>query len=158
LRICTRVERLLLLPSTALVKDFDLSLQGVLSLPASRESSASLRSQFGLPANGVLFCSFGEAYKLDANILAIWTRILQRTPNSTLWLPRYNALAEEVHTYTHTHTHTHTQTHTHTHTSSMAPAPVSLYLCLSPYLCLSIYVSLSSSICVSLSVHPRRQV
>jgi len=89
------VERLLVLPAPALVMDFDLSLQGVLSLPASRESSASLRSQFGLPAEGVLFCSFGEAYKLDGNMLAIWTRILRRTPNSTLWLPRYNALAEE---------------------------------------------------------------
>ena len=94
----------------------------MLSLPATRESSASLRSQFGLPADGVLFCSFGEAYKLDANILALWTRILQRTHNSTLWLPRYNALAEEV-----TQTRTRSLTHTHnTHTSSMAPAPVSL--------------------------------
>ena len=52
-------------------------------------------TQFGLPSEGVLFCSFGEAYKLDAQMLRTWTRILDRTPNSHLWLPRYNALAEE---------------------------------------------------------------
>ena len=86
-------ERLILLPAPALVKDFDLSLKGVLSLPSERDTS--LRSQFGLPEQGILFCSFGEALKLDASIVQVWMRILQRTPNSTLWLPRYNALAEE---------------------------------------------------------------
>lgn len=83
---------MLYLPTSALIKDFDRSLRGVLSLPAAPDRS--LRAQFGLPS-GVLFCSFGEAYKLDASMLATWTRILQRTPGSTLWLPRYNALAEE---------------------------------------------------------------
>jgi len=84
---------MLYLPESALVKDFDHSLRGVLSLPGARDSS--LRAQFGLPSEGVLFCSFGETYKLDASMLSSWTRILQRTPASVLWLPRYNALAEE---------------------------------------------------------------
>ena len=83
---------MLYLPTSGLVKDFDHSLNGVLSVPSARDPS--LREQFGLPP-GVLFCSFGEAYKLDAAMLATWTRMLKRTPGSTLWLPRYNALAEE---------------------------------------------------------------
>jgi protein O-GlcNAc transferase len=87
-------EHLLYLPGSALVRDFDMSLMGVLSLPPAPDVS-SLRRQFGLPAHGVLFCSFGEAFKVDEAILGVWARILQRTRNSSLWLPRYNALAEE---------------------------------------------------------------
>ena len=86
-------ERLVLMHASVFVNDFQRSLRGVLSLPAARD--ASIRGQFGLPTDGILLCSFGEAHKLDASMLRVWARILARTPAATLWLPRYNALAEE---------------------------------------------------------------
>jgi protein O-GlcNAc transferase len=44
------------------------------------------RAALGLPAYGGVFCAFHRAQKLDAEVVALWMRILRRCPGSVLWL------------------------------------------------------------------------
>lgn len=44
------------------------------------------RSDFGLPEDGFVFCSFNQAYKLGAVYWDIWMRALAAKENSILWL------------------------------------------------------------------------
>jgi protein O-GlcNAc transferase len=53
------------------------------------------RQEWGLPSEGVVFCSFNSAYKISAELFAAWVDILKRVPGSVLWLLRDNALAEQ---------------------------------------------------------------
>ena len=51
------------------------------------KSKTSLhREDFGLPADGFVFCCFNSPYKIDREIFDAWMRILLRTTNSVLWL------------------------------------------------------------------------
>ncbi|HXT38172.1 MAG TPA: tetratricopeptide repeat protein [Chloroflexota bacterium] len=50
--------------------------------PASHQP----RAAYGLPEEGFVFCCFNAAYKLTPPIFQAWTRILERTPGSVLWL------------------------------------------------------------------------
>ncbi|HEY8286744.1 MAG TPA: tetratricopeptide repeat protein [Chloroflexota bacterium] len=52
------------------------------------------RDSYGLPAGGFVFCCFNTSYKLTPAILAVWLRILDRVPNSLLWLHRSSEQAE----------------------------------------------------------------
>lgn len=56
------------------------------------------RSQFGLPEEGFVFCSFNGNYKITPSIFDVWMRLLKRTPGSVLWLletgTRVNLLRE----------------------------------------------------------------
>ncbi|MEM8714281.1 MAG: tetratricopeptide repeat protein, partial [Cyanobacteria bacterium P01_G01_bin.4] len=49
------------------------------------------RQDCGLPERGFVFCSFNNAYKLDPNCFDVWMRLLQRVPDSVLWLLESNA-------------------------------------------------------------------
>jgi protein O-GlcNAc transferase len=52
-----------------------------------RELSASpTRAQAGLPEEGVVFCAFTNAYKINAPMFAVWMRLLAELPGSVLWL------------------------------------------------------------------------
>ena len=53
-----------------------------------------VRQQWGLPSEGVVFCSFNSAYKISAELFAAWVDILKQVPGSVLWLLRDNALSE----------------------------------------------------------------
>jgi predicted O-linked N-acetylglucosamine transferase (SPINDLY family) len=53
------------------------------------------RADFGLPDDAFVFCSFSMNYKIDAPALDAWTNILQKTPNSILWLFRTDAVAAD---------------------------------------------------------------
>jgi predicted O-linked N-acetylglucosamine transferase (SPINDLY family) len=44
------------------------------------------RSEYGLPDGAFVFCSFNKNTKFNPGIFSAWMRILQRTPNSVLWL------------------------------------------------------------------------
>jgi predicted O-linked N-acetylglucosamine transferase (SPINDLY family) len=44
------------------------------------------RSELELPEQGVVYCSFNNAYKFNPQMFDVWMRILQRVPGSVLWL------------------------------------------------------------------------
>lgn len=44
------------------------------------------RAQCGLPDDKVVYCSFNNNYKFNEETFDCWMRILQRVPNSVLWL------------------------------------------------------------------------
>ena len=39
-----------------------------------------------MPEEGVVYCSFNNAYKFNPQMFDVWMRILQRVPGSVLWL------------------------------------------------------------------------
>lgn len=49
-------------------------------------ASAGSRADWGLPADGFVFCAFNNIEKITAPVLALWMEILRRTPGSVLWL------------------------------------------------------------------------
>jgi predicted O-linked N-acetylglucosamine transferase (SPINDLY family) len=46
-----------------------------------------MRSEAGLPAEAVVFCSFNQTYKLNPPLWDDWCAILRGVPDSVLWLP-----------------------------------------------------------------------
>ena len=44
------------------------------------------RRQFGLPEQGLVFCSFNQSYKITDNMFNLWCRLLVAVPGSVLWL------------------------------------------------------------------------
>ncbi len=54
----------------------------------------TLRSQYGLPDNAVVYCNFNQLYKIDPATLENWMNILKRVPNSVLWLLKFPAAGE----------------------------------------------------------------
>jgi predicted O-linked N-acetylglucosamine transferase (SPINDLY family) len=44
------------------------------------------REQAGLPANGVVYCSFNNSYKINPRMFEVWCRVLKAVPGSVLWL------------------------------------------------------------------------
>lgn len=51
------------------------------------------RAEAGLPAEGLVFCCFNNAYKITPDVFDIWMRLLQRIDGSVLWLLADNAAA-----------------------------------------------------------------
>jgi predicted O-linked N-acetylglucosamine transferase (SPINDLY family) len=47
---------------------------------------APSRADAGLPATGLVFCSFNQTYKLRPETFAWWCRLLAAVPSSVLWL------------------------------------------------------------------------
>jgi predicted O-linked N-acetylglucosamine transferase (SPINDLY family) len=62
-----------------------------------RRSVADPRSRaaYGLPASGVVFCCFNQAYKITPELFACWMRLLAQTPGSALWLLEDNVIAKQ---------------------------------------------------------------
>ena len=56
---------------------------------------APARKEFGLPSQGMVFCSFNGSQKLDPVMVAAWMRILGQVPDAVLWLYVNNPWAEE---------------------------------------------------------------
>lgn len=48
------------------------------------------RKNFNLPAQGFVFCSFNNAYKIEPVIFGVWMEILRLVPESVLWLKGSN--------------------------------------------------------------------
>jgi predicted O-linked N-acetylglucosamine transferase (SPINDLY family) len=53
-----------------------------------------LREEYGLPATGVVFCSFNHDYKINPPVFDVWMRLLRQIPGSVLWLMKLNEAAE----------------------------------------------------------------
>ncbi|GAB3357585.1 MULTISPECIES: O-linked N-acetylglucosamine transferase, SPINDLY family protein [Giesbergeria] len=53
------------------------------------------RADCGLPEDKVVFASFNNNYKFTQEVVATWMRILQRVPESVLWLLADNNWAEQ---------------------------------------------------------------
>jgi len=53
------------------------------------------RADCGLPATGFVFCSFNMCSKITPETFDVWMRILQRVPDSVLWLVADNQWAEK---------------------------------------------------------------
>lgn len=47
------------------------------------------RQQYGLPDDAIVYCNFNQLYKIDPATLKMWVNILNRVPNSVLWLLRF---------------------------------------------------------------------
>ena len=52
------------------------------------------KKELGLPENRFVFCSFNQAYKIEAQMFDCWMRIIGRVPGSVLWLLPGNKMAE----------------------------------------------------------------
>ena len=44
------------------------------------------RASLGLPEQAFVYCGFNAAYKITPDVFDVWMRLLQRTPDSVLWL------------------------------------------------------------------------
>ncbi|MDZ4852831.1 MAG: tetratricopeptide repeat protein [Pirellulaceae bacterium] len=51
------------------------------------------RADCNLPETGFVFCSFNNSYKITPKIFDVWMRLLQKTPESCLWLLEANRFA-----------------------------------------------------------------
>ncbi len=74
-------ERIVHLPDCFLLTD---DRQEIADVTPSRQEA-------GLPAEGFVFCSFNNSYKLMRPVFGAWMRILRAVPGSVLWLARANA-------------------------------------------------------------------
>lgn len=52
------------------------------------------RQDYGLPAQGFVFCCFNQTYKITPDVFAVWMRLLTAVPGSVLWLFESNPLAK----------------------------------------------------------------
>ena len=52
------------------------------------------RADYGLRDGQIVYCSFNQLYKIDAETFDTWMRILARVDNSVLWLLKFPAVAE----------------------------------------------------------------
>lgn len=73
-------EKLLYLPCCYLPRD-----TGVKPDPRT-----PIRSDYGLPENGAVFCSFNHDYKINPPMFAVWMDLLRNNPGSVLWLMKLN--------------------------------------------------------------------
>ncbi len=51
------------------------------------------RAELGLPAQGFVFCSFNNCYKILPPVFDVWMRLLAQVPESVLWLVATNPAA-----------------------------------------------------------------
>mmetsp|Transcript_120309 Transcript_120309/g.220296 ORF Transcript_120309/g.220296 Transcript_120309/m.220296 type:complete len:766 (+) Transcript_120309:120-2417(+) len=82
-------EPLAFMPNCLVCTDYKQAHQGLLKQPPSRREA-------GLPENAVVFACTNQVYKLDPDTFSTWCRILQRVPNSVLWVLRAPRLKEEA--------------------------------------------------------------
>ena len=57
--------------------------------------AAQYREQLGLPAFGTVFCCHNSNYKISPDVFDSWMRILQRVPDSVLWLLKSSEQARD---------------------------------------------------------------
>jgi protein O-GlcNAc transferase len=76
-------EALVYLPDTFFIYD-RFEMQSPIALS---------RSEYGLPEDAFIYCSFNNYYKIEPGIFTVWMDILRAVPSSVLWLAGRNALA-----------------------------------------------------------------
>lgn len=78
-------EKLAFLPETFYIYD---DAEALVPLELSR-------GEYGLPQDGVVFCTFHNYYKIDPTIFDAWMRILRRVGGSVLWFMGRDPIAVE---------------------------------------------------------------
>lgn len=78
-------EKILYLPHCYLPRD--TSVKPSPNTPTRRE--------FGLPDDGLVFCSFNHDYKINPPMFALWMDLLREHPKSVLWLMKLNEDAQK---------------------------------------------------------------
>jgi protein O-GlcNAc transferase len=73
-------EKILDLPRCFLPRDLSIT-------PADKIAE---RKEFGLPDEGLVFCSFNHDYKLNPPMFDIWLDLINEHPKSVLWLMKLN--------------------------------------------------------------------
>jgi predicted O-linked N-acetylglucosamine transferase (SPINDLY family) len=58
-------------------------------------SEPKLRSAYGLPEHGFVFCAFSHDYKIHPKMFAVWMRLLESSPGSVLWLASRNDVSQK---------------------------------------------------------------
>ncbi|HEX2730636.1 MAG TPA: tetratricopeptide repeat protein [Polyangiaceae bacterium] len=53
------------------------------------------RAECGLPENGIVFCSFNQAYKFIPEVFDAWCQLLLEVPGSVLWLLQWTKASSE---------------------------------------------------------------
>lgn len=53
------------------------------------------KSQWGLPDQAFVYCSFNQSYKIDRRLFATWMKILTSVDNAVLWLVERSPLAQK---------------------------------------------------------------
>ncbi|EGV33018.1 Tetratricopeptide TPR_1 repeat-containing protein [Thiorhodococcus drewsii AZ1] len=56
------------------------------SAPPSVAEPAGDRAACGLPESAMVYCCLNGIYKIESGVFALWMRILERVPESVLWL------------------------------------------------------------------------
>ena len=77
-------EKIVYLPDSYMPTD---SMVGI-------DEASRYREEYGLPAGGLVFCSFNHDYKINPPVFDIWMRLLKKVPGSVLWLMKLNEAAE----------------------------------------------------------------
>ena len=54
--------------------------------PLAISEKVMTRAEFGLPEDGFVFCCFNSHYKINPEVFEVWMRILEKVPQSVLWL------------------------------------------------------------------------
>ena len=67
---------------------FDSKLDLILEL-IPQEIMVTTRQQYMLPEDAIVYCNFNQLYKIDPGTLKMWVNILNRVPNSVMWLLRF---------------------------------------------------------------------
>jgi len=62
--------------------------------PEAIDAAAGDRAAHGLPATGIVFCSFNQHFKYEPVMAGAWMAILQDVPDAVLWLSGDNPRAE----------------------------------------------------------------
>ncbi|KOB75058.1 Uncharacterized protein OBRU01_08098 [Operophtera brumata] len=52
------------------------------------------RRQYGLSDDAIVFCNFNQLYKTEPGVVEMWMNILEKVPNSVLWLLSFPAAGE----------------------------------------------------------------
>ncbi len=78
------VEKIIYLPNSFMVNDRKKLISKKLIK----------KSDFQLPENVFIFCSFNNIYKINENVFDVWLEILENVKNSVLWLGQTNDFAK----------------------------------------------------------------
>ena len=86
-----------LIADAVLIRDEDRVhySEKIVTLPASyqvnddrrrRAATRATRAACGLPEDGVVLCCFNNSFKITPDVFAVWMGLLQRCPDTVLWL------------------------------------------------------------------------
>jgi protein O-GlcNAc transferase len=70
------------------------------------------RVKYGLAEEDVVLAYFGQIYKIDSSVFAVWVRVLRRVARAKLWLfhfPIQGYIYIYIHTYIYTYIYTNPQ-------------------------------------------------